>query len=272
MRLPPARVAVPVASLCAAILLAGCTGPSAGEPQDDDSPTAVSIEPPAVAACRQLGAADIRESSDATDPVPCSEPHTAETFLVEELPGTFATAESDDPRLAARVYKRCQRQFVEFTGGTESLAMRTILTWAWFRPSEEQWDAGARWYRCDVVGGGEHIEELRELPTTARGVLLGEPDDAWLLCADGATVAESTKVSCDQPHTWRAATTIVLGKAEDRYPGNRVAEVRTRDFCSESVGAWLGFPLEYDYGYSWFHKADWEAGNRRSICWAKTDQ
>jgi hypothetical protein len=30
--------------------------------------------------------------------------------------------------------------------------------------------------------------------------------------------------------------------------------------------------VDYDYGYTWFHQAEWKAGNRRSICWAKTDQ
>ena len=45
----------------------------------------------------------------------------------------------------------------------------------------------------------------------------------------------------------------------------------TRDFCSDSVGAWLNYPVDYDFGYTWFHEAEWEAGNRRSVCWAKTE-
>ena len=48
--------------------------------------------------------------------------------------------------------------------------------------------------------------------------------------------------------------------------------MRTRDFCSRSVAAWLNYPIDYDYGFTWFHEAEWKAGNRRSICWAKTDQ
>ena len=46
----------------------------------------------------------------------------------------------------------------------------------------------------------------------------------------------------------------------------------TRDYCSKSVGAWLGYPVDYDYGYTWFHEPEWDAGNRRSVCWAKTSQ
>ena len=75
---------------------------------------------------------------------------------------------------------------------------------------------------------------------------------------------------CSEPHTWRAVTTIKLGDEGDPYPGDRLVEVTTRDFCSESVGRWLGYPADYDFGYTWFHEAEWQAGNRRSVCWAKT--
>ena len=63
---------------------------------------------------------------------------------------------------------------------------------------------------------------------------------------------------------------IQVGEAGEEYPGDRVVEVKTRDFCSDSVGAWLNYPVDYDYGYTWFHEAEWEAGNRRSVCWAAT--
>ena len=67
-------------------------------------------------------------------------------------------------------------------------------------------------------------------------------------------------------------TTIKLGEPEDDYPGDRLVEVQTRDFCDKSVGAVLGYPVTYDFAYTWFHEAEWEVGNRRSICWAKTDR
>ena len=77
---------------------------------------------------------------------------------------------------------------------------------------------------------------------------------------------------CTEPHDWRAVTTIVVGDEKDKYPGDRLVEVLSRDYCSDSVGAWLNYPIDYDYGYTWFHQAEWEAGNRRSICWARTDK
>jgi hypothetical protein len=85
-------------------------------------------------------------------------------------------------------------------------------------------------------------------------------------------VAGAVKVPCSEKHTWRAVTTIKVGQDDDPYPGDRLVEVKTDDFCSDSVGAWMNYPVNYDYAYTWFHEAEWEAGNRRSVCWARTDK
>ena len=149
--------------------------------------------------------------------------------------------------------------------------MRTVVSWAWFRPSEKAWDEGARWYRCDVVGGGDQSTDYIALPEYAKGLLQGRTEDRWLVCADGPTVAAGPGSPARRP-TWRAVTTIKLGEPEDDYPGDRLVEVQTREFCYDSVGAWLNYPVDYDFAYTWFHEAEWEVGNRRSICWARTDQ
>lgn len=254
--------------LLVAAVLAGCSE-EAGSDVDPDRVDAV--DPPAMGACRNLEPEDVEQASNATKTVPCEEPHTAETFAVGPLPERFDDAAYDDKALSRFAYQRCGEAFEAFLGADESLVMRTLVSWAWFRPSEAAWDEGARWYRCDVVGGGEGSEEYVELPTSAKNLLTGHPDDKWMVCADGPTVAEAPKVPCSEPHTWRAVTTIKVGLETDSYPGDRMVEVTTRDYCSQSVGAWMDYPLDYDYGYTFFHKAEWQAGNRRSVCWAKTE-
>jgi hypothetical protein len=215
---------------------------------------------------------DIQQPVNTDEVVDCSEDHTAQTFATGRFPAEVARGGVAARDLGGYVYHQCNERFRTFLGGDESLVLRTTLTWAWFRPSKEAWHRGARWYRCDVVGGGEQSKEFVNLPKSAKGVLLGQPPDLWMVCVDGATVTDSVKIPCSEPHTWRAVTTIQLGRPEDSYPGDRVVEARTRDYCSDSVGAWLNYPVKYDFGYTWFHQAEWQAGNRRSICWAKTDQ
>ena len=258
------RVVVPLALL--AISLTGCLGRAGGAPSPTDEVA------PDLGACRDLAPDDVSQPSNSTDPVPCDQPHTAQTYAVESLPAEFAHASYDDGDVAAFAYKTCEQKFIRFTGADASLAMRSILSWAWFRPSQAAWDDGARWYRCDVIGGGEQSDTLIDLPKRAKGLLLGRPDDDWMVCARGATVSEAVKIPCSQKHDWRAVTTIVLGSAGDPYPGDEVVKARTRDFCSKSVGAWLDYPVDYDFGYSWFHDLEWDAGNRRSVCWARTDK
>jgi len=238
----------------------------------DDAAPADAAAAPTLGDCRVLAPDDVAEPSNDTAPVDCREPHTAETFAIGELPDEFDDADYDDEDLGAWAYATCSQAFKGFLGADDSLVMRTVVSWAWFRPTEDAWDDGARWYRCDVVGGGEQSKEYLDLPTTAKGLLLGRPKDRWMVCADGPTVAGSVKVPCTEPHQWRAVTTISLKKLGDAYPGDRLVEVTTRDYCSASVGAWLSYPVDYDFGYTWFHQAEWDAGNRRSVCWAKTDQ
>jgi len=241
--------------------LAACGG---GDPAED-------VAAPENGACRDLTPSDVAKPSDDTAPVPCEETHTAETFAVGDLPASFDDADRDDAGVDEWAAATCTSAFKDFLGADVSLVMRTVLSWAWFRPSEEAWDQGARWYRCDVVGGGEQSKSYVALPTTAKDLLAGKPQDEWMVCAVGRTVAGAVKVPCTEPHEWRAVTTISLGEAADTYPGDKAVESKTQDFCSKSVGAWLNYPVDYDYGYTWFQKAEWDAGNRRSVCWAKTE-
>jgi hypothetical protein len=247
----------------AALTLSGCFWTSG-----DDS---ASTTAPDIGACRVLTPGDVTQPSNDTAPEDCSRPHTAQTYAVDSLPAQYAHASYDDADVAAYAYRVCTQQFMDFTGADESLAMRTILGWAWFRPSPSAWQDGARWYRCDVIGGGAQSTRFINLPATTQDLLAGRPKDAWLVCAQGATVDGSVKVPCTQKHDWRAVTTIVLGDASAQYPGDGAVQARTKDFCSKSVGAWLDYPVDYDFGYSWFQEPEWDAGNRRSVCWARTD-
>jgi hypothetical protein len=261
------RLVAPVLAVFLAVA-SGCAQTQAqlqaGSPQE---------KPPELGACRMLTPDDIVQPYNTDTPVDCSEDHTAETFAVGTFPATVAGhGDIHDPALGGYVYRTCNKKFRAFLGGDESQVLRSTLTWAWFRPSPVAWDHGARWYRCDVIGGGEQSKEFLNLPETAKGILAGPPDDRWVVCADGPTVSGSVKIPCSQPHTWRAVTTIKLGQPGDTYPGDRVVQSRTRSYCSDSVGAWLNYPVNYQFGFTWFHQAEWQAGNRRSICWARTKQ
>jgi hypothetical protein len=250
-------------TLTLVLMVAGC---SRGGSSDADS-----VEAPELGACRLLGPEDVASASNSVESVDCAEDHTAETYAVGPLPSELADAAYDDPDIGAFAYRTCSQGFMSFLGADESLAMRTLLSWAWFRPSEKAWDDGARWYRCDVVGGTEDATTFVTLPETARGLMSsGVPDDEWMACVNAEDVPGAPRIPCSEEHTWRAVTTIKVGAEDDPYPGDQLVEVKSRDYCDASVSAWLGYPLEYRFAYTWFHEAEWKTGNRRSICWART--
>lgn len=251
-------------------LVVGCGGkdvPKGADPAQVDS-----TKVPKVGACRNLKRADVAEPTNAGKLVPCTEPHDAETYAAGKLPSVFEDADYHDQALDTWAYRTCGAALSQHLGATDSVVMRAILSWVWFRPSEKAWDDGARWYRCDVIGGGVGSRQYLDLPTTTKGLMSEKPDDHWMTCARGADPDHGTKLPCSMPHGWRAVTVIKVGEPGAAYPGDAAVQKKSKDFCASSVAAWLGYPTDYDYAYTWFHEAEWKAGNRKSVCWAKTTQ
>ncbi len=253
-------------------LLTACDGKDIKDAVPGTDAKPADLEAPENRLCRALDAKAVTAPSDDTEPVACTQGHTAETFHV----GSFDEAATkdaayDDAGLGEQVAETCRPRFKKFTGATDSLALRTVVTWAWWRPSEEAWEEGARWFRCDVVAR-RTADELGALPETTKGLLLGIPADRWMVCADGPKVADAPRVACTEKHTWRAVSAVSVGKEKDPWPGSRLVEVRSLDFCSEWVGARTNYSLDYEFAYTWFEKDDWASGNRLSVCWARTEE
>ena len=253
---------------CIAVLLlalSGCTQGRADSGGVDPQDTAR----PKLGACRALVPDDIAQASNATAPVACTARHTARPTRSGPARGpsrgvpTTAALGATSTTAAAQVQRLHRR-------GREP-GMRTMLSWAWFRPAKDAWDAGAHWFRCDVVGGGDQIRSVHRpaqdhqgpAARPARRPVDGvRPGGKRQRLGQGPVHGEARLAG---RHHHRARQT-------DRpLPGRPRRQVRTRDFCSKSVGAWLDYPVDYDFGYTWFHAAEWEAGNRRSVCWARTD-
>lgn len=267
--------------------VAGCTGSPGGSVGDSPAGentgsgsgsgngTAGDVVPvrPDRGACRQLAPRDLAADSNGTRTVPCGDAHTAQTFAVGGFPSGLArTRNPENPALVTHVVDRCTASFRRFVGAGDSRLLRTTLSWAWFRPTDEEWTEGARWWRCDVVAGSAASSSLPRLPATASGLLRGRAADRWLVCVAGSSVPGATKIPCSSPHTWRAVSTVRLGGFRQHYPGDRQVRQRTKARCSDSVAAWLHYPVAYDYSYTWFPRAAWRDGNRHAVCWARTNR
>jgi hypothetical protein len=265
-------------ALVGAVALAGC---SSDEPADEpDAPTETPSEaetseapppPPKAGACYRLSVDDAQAASTNAEPVPCRQDHTARTAFVgkvSRLAGGNATP--DDPAVARKLSDDCRQRGLTFLGGDPVTQNLSRFVTVGFVPTASEIDAGAEWYRCDVVAFGNG-ERLLQLPFERRlaGILdQGDALDTFGTCGTAAPGTDDfERVACSLPHSWRALTTIRVADS-DRYPG--AAEVRRSgdEECADQVEDQAGPTTEIQYGWEWPTRAQWDAGQRFGFCWA----
>lgn len=273
------RLALPL--LLGALVVTGCSegGTSGTTPAPSTSPspsssasgTTESPEPPptpARGACYDLTLDEALAATSDVEASSCSSRHTARTFLVGAVDavvdGHLLAVDSD--RVREQVAKDCPAALPGFLGGDTDDLRLSVLRPVWFTPSLAESDAGADWFRCDVVavGGDRGLSPLRG---RLQGVLASPTGrDRWGLCATGAPDAQdSQRVPCSAPHSWRAVEVVSLGSGD--YPGEDRASRAGQQRCEEVGRQRAEDPLEFEWGYEWPTAEQWTAGQTFGRCW-----
>jgi hypothetical protein len=263
------------------LVLTGCTGedPQPPDPTPTASPTASPTESatpepperPRADACYRLTVADATAPTSDAEPVPCRRRHTAQTVHVGRLSTLVEgrPAAVDSPQVQRRLARSCPSQLARFLGGTGEARRLSRFQVVWFSPTLSDQEAGADWFRCDVIafGRGDALLQLtRRLP---RGVL-DRPGalDTFGLCGTARPGARGfSRVACSLRHSWVAVSTIPIPGGE-RYPGVRRVRAAGDERCADRVRERAGFPLEFSYGWEWPTRRQWAAGQRYGYCWA----
>jgi hypothetical protein len=265
------------AVVVAVLLLVGCT-PSADQPADPapaaSSEAATSASRPAppprpgTGSCYRLRPDDAASPTSHRKPVPCRTAHTAVTFHVGRLDLRVRGRERnvDFPAVRARVADACATRLAGHVGGGGEALRLSMLTSVWFTPEPEEVDAGARWFRCDVVGlaGGGR---LLPLPRDTRGLLGGTAGRGRFgLC--GTAEPGSTgfaRVPCQARHSWMAVAAVDLSGRD--YPTAEQVADRMGALCRDEARARSSDPLDLTWSEERPTRAQWGAGRRYGICW-----
>ncbi|HYO41437.1 MAG TPA: septum formation family protein [Nocardioidaceae bacterium] len=235
------------------------------------TPTPVVPPPPPKAACYRLGSAELTRPTHAGRPVPCSRRHTALTIHVGRLEPAAAGGRLavDSPAVQKHLAETCPRRLAAFVGGSRRQRDLSRLAVVWFGPTLQEADAGARWFRCDLVAF-DRGATLLALPGARR--LRGVLDrtgalDAYGLCGTTAPGAAGfQRVACARRHSWRAIDTLALeGRS---YPGARGARRAGDAACKAEARSRAENTLSFRYGWEWPTAAQWRAGQRFGYCWA----
>jgi putative regulator of septum formation len=278
------RRALAVAAVLAAALTS-CTGggdPAAdpsptGAPASDSSPPAPTATPtraaaaprPRVHACYRLGFDQAIAPTSAVDPVGCGRPHTSLTYAI----GTLDAVEGghllavDSRHVQNQVARDCPRRLPGFLGGGADALRLSMLRAVWFTPSVKESEAGADWYRCDViaVAGDERLARL----TGRLAGALSRPEgrDRYGMCGTAEPGTEGfSRVICSTRHSWRALRTVGLGTGA--YPGGARVRDAGQDTCRDAGRAVAADALTFKWGYEWPSRQQWDEGQHYGLCWA----
>ena len=270
-----ARLGAAACLVAVATAATACTGgdpapPAASPTTAAPTPQKATPQPvPRNGACYRLGVDEAVAPTAGLAPVDCSEEHTSVTFAVGRIDNLVDghLLAVDSRRVRDAVARSCPEKFAEFAGGSTKDQRLSMLRTVWFTPTVEESDTGAGWYRCDAiaVAGDDRLAPLRGRLAGA----LGRPEGRERYGMCGTTAPDDPgfeRVICTERHRWRAIATVDLEPG--RYPGVRVVRSQGQTPCEDAAAAAADDALDYEWGYEWPTKAQWQQGQTFGRCWA----
>jgi hypothetical protein len=256
------------------LLLVGCSGadaPEADETPDDGASPSATAEPllaPEVGECHALSLEQATAPSAEDTGVRCRGRHTSVTVAVRplDLLDDGHLLDVDSAAAADRFTRTCSPRLARWAGGDEETRRLSRLQVVWFAPTREQVEAGADWVRCDLVAVASE-QRLLPLPARSRG-MLDRPRVAERFATCGTASPDAggfERVSCGQPHRWRAVGTHDFA-AGSRYLGD-AATAALESRCEDVASARSPGALELTWASEWPTRAQWDAGQRWGWCW-----
>lgn len=211
---------------------------------------------PVVGACHTYNWTTFLSASDTSDPVPCATAHVARTVYV----GRLWTAEAystmvNDPKTGLYIFKQCLVPTQQAIGPWKTVAVAGY-DGASFIPTQAQYDAGARWFRCDVIlPGAGHLYAIPNRHPLAVPLSPGQSRCIHLTSGGGVPVA------CAAPHTYRAAGVVWAPGAA--YPSRATWLALGQARCPGLVRSrnWL---------VTWASPLRWNAGDHYLTCYRPT--
>jgi Septum formation len=259
---PSAAAAV----LALAALLAGCSGDAAPQARTGLGPGL-----PTVGACRVLTVADIAPSSNDTPTVPCSRPHTSVTIAVGGFPAAEVTNRNlSSGALGDEALQRCTAALKKTVGGDRTSQHTSLVGLAYYLPNQSELSKGARWYRCDLVIGGQDGLSLQNLPAKVDGLLSGTIPESVQACRTTADFTSGHAVPCDRRHVLRAIGIYPL-PGGDHFPGQAKLRAASAAGCRRVIARWLHGRIDGGDAYQWPDRTGWDVlHDHTATCWTVT--
>jgi len=274
LRLLAATVVTVLATALGLVSCGDDEAPSTSRPAADPSTYSPSLLPtpthtpdprPARDACYRLTMDEAIAPVVSRPAVACRTRHTAQTFKLGRLDlhvdGRFRSA--DSPKVQARLASTCRTLLREHVGGSVEDLRLSMVRVVWFTPEFEDLEAGADWFRCDVVALAGP-ERLAALPRSSKGLVASS--DRYAMCGTARPDDKDfARVPCSQDHSWVAVSTVDL--PGESYPSAERAAQLMEPRCRDVAQARAEDSLDFTWSQERPTKEQWRAGQHYGICW-----
>ncbi len=219
-----------------------------------------------VSTCYAYAADVLRAVSTPAPAVDCAGPHTAETFYVGSVSPAFGPPSRSTQAMRLSAGRPCtvaaMNAYLGVPDRTLPSRFRTVVLF----PTDEQWTAGERWVRCDVVL--QAGTELKVFTGTAPALVASTVPTQFDFCTPGQPNAKATSTyPCTVPKkNWIKVLAYDLGGPGTRFPGQRSVEARTRALCAKQGKRWSGKEKYPGWWAIWPTAVGWRQGNRSAQC------
>jgi hypothetical protein len=256
----PFRTGLTIAAAAAALLAAGLVAPS---------PASAA---PAVDACYAYKASVLEERSSGAPAIDCNALHTAQTFFVGTLPASFGLPSDATQAAILSAGRPCTVAAMNSYLGTPDRALPSRFQTVVLFPTDEQWAAGERWVRCDVVLQGGL--QLKSFTGTAAALVAATPAAQFNFCTPVEPNARATAAyPCLNPRkNWIKVLDKELGGPGSSFPGTSTVERKTRALCKQQGRTWNGGEKYPGWWAIWPTQVGWKQGKRSAQCFVPYKQ
>jgi hypothetical protein len=254
------RTGLTIAACGAGLVLAGLVAPAPASAE------------PQVGACYSYKAAVLTETSTPAPAVDCATPHTAETYYVGTVPASFGLpSEASKPKILA-AGRPCTVRAMNSYLGLQDRALPSRFRTVVLFPTDDQWAAGERWVRCDVVLQGGL--QLKPITGTAAALVAAAPAEQFDFCTPQEPNARATAAyPCLRPKkNWIKVLDQELGGPGSSFPGTSTVERKTRALCEKQGKKWDGKEDFPGWWAIWPTQAGWKEGKRSAQCFVPYKQ
>lgn len=223
-------------------------------------------------ACYDYKASGTKNQAATAPAVPCEGQHSAQTFYSRTLPDGFGIPAKAGAKKRLKVAKACSTKAMNAYLGLADAGLPTRFQVVTVFPSEEQWNAGERWMRCDVVlrGGKAYARFTGSAPA----LVAATPREQFNFCTPSVP-GSRTKAAypCTAPKkNWIMVAEKDLGKVGSNFPGPRTVERKAKKICERIGNAYTERKKFYPWWAIWPTRVGWQDGDRTAQCFVPYEQ